>query len=87
MSLWKKGFTYKINAEDVEKVREIQTLGERRGTTTMVEAVVVASLTTEMISDDGLLTAFNGCSAVFHTASFVDPAGVSGYSVSGSTYS
>lgn len=31
---------------------------------------------------ESLLEAFEGCRGVFHTASFTDPAGLSGYSVS-----
>lgn len=30
----------------------------------------------------GLMEAFDGCCGVFHTSSFADPAGLSGYSVS-----
>lgn len=39
---------------------------------------VVAKLT-EL---ESLVEAFDGCCAVFHTSAFVDPAGLSGYSVS-----
>jgi hypothetical protein len=31
---------------------------------------------------ESLCDAFRGCHAVFHTSSFVDPHGISGYSVS-----
>ena len=31
---------------------------------------------------DSLCDAFRGCHAIFHTSSFIDPHGVSGYSVS-----
>lgn len=30
----------------------------------------------------GLIEAFDGCRGVFHTSAFVDPSGISGYSVS-----
>lgn len=43
-----------------------------------LESVVVAN-----VGDvDGLCDAFRGCHAIFHPSSFVDPHGVSGYSVS-----
>lgn len=35
---------------------------------------------------ESLTEAFNGCRGVFHTAAFVDPAGLSGYTVSNDTY-
>ncbi|KAL3526415.1 hypothetical protein ACH5RR_011071 [Cinchona calisaya] len=63
------------NQEDVEKVREIQMSGELRGNNNMVEAVMA-----KLSQVESLLDAFDGCSGVFHTAAFVDPAGLSGYS-------
>ena len=35
----------------------------------------------------GLMEAFDGCRGVFHTSAFADPAGISGYSVSLSSFS
>jgi hypothetical protein len=43
-----------------------------------LESVVVA----KMKDLDSLCDAFSGCHAVFHTSSFIDPHGISGYSVS-----
>lgn len=43
-----------------------------------LESVVVA----KMKDLESLCDAFRGCHAVFHTSSFVDPHGISGYSVS-----
>lgn len=43
-----------------------------------LEGVVVA----KMGSLDSLCEAFRGCHAIFHTSSFIDPHGISGYSVS-----
>lgn len=43
-----------------------------------LESVVVAN----MGDVDSLSDAFRGCHAIFHTSSFVDPHGISGYSVS-----
>lgn len=55
----------------------MQASGEMRGSNNIVE-VTMAKLT----EVESLMEAFNGCRGVFHTAAFVDPAGVSGYSVS-----
>lgn len=44
----------------------------------LLESVVVA----KMEDLQSLCDAFRGCHAVFHTSSFIDPHGVSGYSVS-----
>lgn len=46
--------------------------------TNKLESVVVA----KMQDLGSLCDAFRGCHAVFHTSSFIDPHGVSGYSVS-----
>lgn len=43
-----------------------------------LESVVVARMT----DLDSLCEAFRGCHAVFHTSSFIDPHGISGYTVS-----
>lgn len=65
------------NAEDIENVREMER-GERRMSNDKAISAVMAKLTeTESLSE-----AFNGCRGVFHTSSFVDPAGLSGYTVS-----
>lgn len=61
----------------MEKLREMQASGEMIGSNNNVEAAM-ANLT----EFGSLLEAFNGCRAVFHTAAFIDPSGVSGYSVS-----
>lgn len=51
--------------------------GEMRQSMNTVEAVMARLNDIESLSQ-----AFNGCRGVFHTAAFVDPAGLSGYSVS-----
>lgn len=68
-------------AEDLEKLREMETTGEMwTGQARSNFRAVVAKL-----SDVGSLSdAFDGCRGVFHTCSFADPAGLSGYSVSSS---
>ena len=43
-----------------------------------LQGVVIAN----MGDIDSLCNAFRGCHAIFHTSSFIDPHGVSGYSVS-----
>lgn len=35
-----------------------------------------------MTEIESLLEAFEGCRGVFHTSAFIDPAGLSGYTVS-----
>lgn len=63
-----------LGAEDVEEVRG----GEGEEEMRMVESVMIANM-----GDMGsLCEAFEGCDAVFHTSSFIDPKGVTGYSVS-----
>lgn len=51
--------------------------GEMRGTNNRI-AIVMAKL----FEAESLSEVFNGCCGVFHTAAFIDPAGLSGYSVS-----
>lgn len=67
----------------MEKLREMETAGEvGTGLASSNFRAVVAKL-----SDVGsLLDAFDGCRGVFHTGSFADPAGLSGYSVSTSSF-
>ncbi|XP_042969384.1 cinnamoyl-CoA reductase-like SNL6 [Carya illinoinensis] len=61
------------NQVDFEDMREL--IGDER--INQLESVVVAN-----VGDvDGLCDAFRGCHAIFHPSSFVDPHGVSGYSV------
>lgn len=43
----------------------------------LLESVVVAKIE----DSESLCDAFRGCHAVFHTSSFIDPHGISGYSV------
>ncbi|KAI3452437.1 hypothetical protein Pfo_009101 [Paulownia fortunei] len=72
------GYSVRIivdNEEDVEKLREMEISGEMRLNNSIVE-VVMAKLT----EVESLTEAFDGCRGVFHTAAFVDPAGLSGYS-------
>lgn len=66
-----RGYSVRVTVQtqqDVEEVRE----EEMR----MVESVLIANM-----GDMGsLCEAFEGCDAVFHTSSFIDPKGVTGYS-------
>lgn len=60
-------------AEDLEKLREKE-MFQGGG----VWAAAVANV----MDLDSLCRAFDGCTAVFHSSSSVDPRGISGYSVS-----
>ena len=57
--------------EDMKKLMRDEEMNQ-------LESVVVA----KMGNLDRLCDAFRGCHAIFHTSSFIDPHGVSGYSVS-----
>lgn len=52
--------------------------GERRIGNNKAISAVMANLT----EVESLSEAFNGCRGVLHTSSFIDPAGLSGYTVS-----
>ncbi|KAF3537048.1 hypothetical protein F2Q69_00018822 [Brassica cretica] len=41
----------------------------------------ITSVVSRLTETESLIKAFDGCDGVFHTAAFVDPAGISGYSV------
>lgn len=62
-------------AEDVDKLREMEMFGEdgRDGVWTVMANVM---------DPESLHRAFDGCAGVFHTSAFVDPGGMSGYTVS-----
>ncbi|XP_071701908.1 cinnamoyl-CoA reductase-like SNL6 isoform X2 [Rutidosis leptorrhynchoides] len=69
-----RGYTVRIivdNQDDIERLREIEETSSNN-----LLGIVVAKF------DDrrSLLEAFDGCCAVFHTAAFIDPSGLSGYS-------
>ncbi|CAH9088121.1 unnamed protein product [Cuscuta epithymum] len=77
-----RGYSVRIlvhNQEDLEKLREMEASGEMRGCngSNVAEAVMARLSDVESISD-----AFDGCRGVIHTAAFIDPAGLSGYSKS-----
>jgi hypothetical protein len=67
-------FLFTEMAEDLDKLREMGMFGEmgRDGVWTVMANVMDL---------DSLCRAFEGCVGVFHTSAFVDPSGVSGYSV------
>ncbi|EPS68136.1 hypothetical protein M569_06636, partial [Genlisea aurea] len=77
--LLSRGYSVRIIAdkeEDVEKLREMVSSGEMRRADSGAIEIAMAKL-----SDvDSLVEAFDGCCGVFHTAAFVDPSGLSGYS-------
>ena len=70
-------FDWLKNAEDITMLREMETSGEMRTISNNVSAVMA-----KLTEIESLAEAFQGCRGVFHTSSFTDPAGLSGYSVS-----
>ncbi|XP_052485597.1 cinnamoyl-CoA reductase-like SNL6 isoform X2 [Gossypium raimondii] len=75
-----RGYSVRIlvdNQEDVEKLREMQVSGEMMMACSNKISVVIAKQT----EIQGLMEAFDGCRGVFHTSAFVDPSGISGYSL------
>ena len=62
-------------AEDMDKLREMEMFREdgRDGVWTVMANVM---------DPESLRRAFDGCAGVFHTSAFVDPGGISGYTVS-----
>ncbi|CAA3005929.1 cinnamoyl- reductase-like SNL6 isoform X2 [Olea europaea subsp. europaea] len=64
-----------VDNEDVAKLGEMEISGEMRLTNSIIE-IVMAKLT----EIESLANAFDGCRGVFHTAGFIDPSGLSGYS-------
>lgn len=70
-------FDWLKNAEDINMLREMETSGEMRTISNNVSAVMA-----KLTEVESLAEAFQGCRGVFHTSSFTDPAGLSGYSVS-----
>ncbi|XP_009595723.1 cinnamoyl-CoA reductase-like SNL6 [Nicotiana tomentosiformis] len=76
-----RGYSVRViveKQEDLEKLREMEITGEmRQSKSSTVEAVMANLNDVQSLSE-----AFNGCRGVFHTAAFVDPAGLSGYSKS-----
>ncbi|CAA0820195.1 NAD(P)-binding Rossmann-fold superfamily protein [Striga hermonthica] len=72
------GYSVRIlvdNEEDVEKLSEMEISGEMRPNRSLVEVAMV-----DLTKVESLVEAFEGCRGVFHTAAFVDPTGLSGYS-------
>ncbi|XVE67915.1 hypothetical protein DITRI_Ditri09bG0026300 [Diplodiscus trichospermus] len=75
------GYTVRVlvdNQEDVERLREMEISGEMMMGCNNKISVVMAKPT----EIQGLMEAFDGCRGVFHTSTFIDPAGISGYSKS-----
>jgi len=64
-----------VLAEDMDKLREMEMFREdgRDGVWTVMANVM---------DPESLRRAFDGCAGVFHTSAFVDPGGISGYTVS-----
>ncbi|KAJ8775343.1 hypothetical protein K2173_020347 [Erythroxylum novogranatense] len=78
--LFSRGYSVRIivdNAEDMERLRELEGSLEERFSNRRFSAVLA-----KLTEDGSLLEAFEGCHGVFHTSAFTDPAGVSGYTKS-----
>ncbi|XP_076944326.1 cinnamoyl-CoA reductase-like SNL6 [Bidens hawaiensis] len=80
-----RGYAVRIivdNEEDIDRLGEIQVSDETEGSSSITSnnriGVVVANFTKR----ESLMKAFDGCCAVMHTAAFIDPSGLSGYSKS-----
>ncbi|RLM93521.1 cinnamoyl-CoA reductase 2 [Panicum miliaceum] len=76
--LLRHGYTVRLaleTQEDMDKLREMEMFGEdgRDGVWTVMANVM---------DPESLRRAFDGCAGVFHTSAFVDPGGISGYTVS-----
>lgn len=66
----------KDDAEDGEKVREMKLKSEAGGGVSRI-----STLSADLTESHSLVNAFEGCRGVFHTSSFIDPSGLTGYSV------
>jgi hypothetical protein len=63
-------------AEDLDKLREMEMFGEDDGRDG------VWTVMANVMDPESMHRAFDGCAGVFHTSGFVDPGGMSGYTVS-----
>ncbi|KAA0053663.1 cinnamoyl-CoA reductase 1-like isoform X1 [Cucumis melo var. makuwa] len=79
--LLQRGFSVRIlldnpdDAEDGEKVREMKLKSEAGGGVSRI-----STLSADLTESHSLVNAFEGCRGVFHTSSFIDPSGLTGYS-------
>ena len=64
------------DAEDREKVNEMKLKTEAGGGVSKIW-----TLWGDLRESHSLANAFEGCRGVFHTSSFIDPSGLTGYSV------
>lgn len=65
------------DAEDREKLGEMNS--EAGGI--RINGSKVSTVSANLTECDSLANAFEGCRGVFHTSSFIDPTGLTGYSV------
>ncbi|PKA62030.1 Cinnamoyl-CoA reductase 1 [Apostasia shenzhenica] len=74
-SLFARGYSVRLaleTQEELDKLRELQMFEE-------MEEGCVSTVMASVADVDSLSQAFDGCVGVFHTSSFADPVGVSGY--------
>ncbi|KAI3503450.1 hypothetical protein L1887_31891 [Cichorium endivia] len=78
-----RGYSVRIivdNEEDIERLREIETTEETRGTSKISTGNLIGVVVAKFNERQSLMDAFDGCCTVFHTTAFIDPSGLSGYS-------
>ncbi|KAL4568364.1 hypothetical protein LXL04_023974 [Taraxacum kok-saghyz] len=78
-----RGYSARIvvnNEEDVERLREMEITEEIGGASNITSNSTIGVVVAKLNERQSLMDAFDGCCAVFHTAAFIDPTGVSGYS-------
>ncbi|XP_023728137.1 cinnamoyl-CoA reductase-like SNL6 [Lactuca sativa] len=78
-----RGYSVRIivdNEEDIERLREIEITEEAGGRSNITSNNQIGVVQANFNERGSLMEAFDGCCAVFHTAAFIDPSGLSGYS-------
>ncbi|CAH1429312.1 unnamed protein product [Lactuca virosa] len=78
-----RGYSVRIivdNEDDIERLREIEITEEAGGRSNITSSNQIGVVQANFNERRSLMEAFDGCSAVFHTAAFIDPSGLSGYS-------
>eukprot|EP01018_Ginkgo_biloba_P023910 Gb_08683 [translate_table: standard] len=69
-----RGYIVRLTVHNTEELQKLREMEEFESANSRLTAVVA-----NMVDLDTLSEAFNGCYGVFHTSTFIDPEGVSGY--------
>ncbi|XP_076907964.1 cinnamoyl-CoA reductase-like SNL6 [Bidens hawaiensis] len=80
-----RGYAVRIivdNEEDIDRLGEIQVSDETEGSSSITNNNRIGVVVANFSKRESLMKAFDGCCAVMHTAAFIDPSGLSGYSKS-----